>query len=46
MWSILLIEQTAAVGPFRSRPPTGEAPSENGVAAGRPSGVAPVSSPK
>ena len=39
-------EFSTAVGPLRSAPCTGETPSESGVLALRPSGVAPMTEPK
>ena len=45
-WSILATDLSTAVGPLRSAPWTGEMPSESGVPAWRPSGVAPVTEPK
>ena len=44
-WSKRAIERTTAVGPFLSIPCTGEMPSDSGVPAKLPSGVAPVKEP-
>ncbi len=46
MWSILAADANTAVGPRLSAPCTGEIPSERGMPARRPSGVAPHTEPK
>jgi len=45
-WSILLADFITEVGPLTSIPCTGEIPSDKGVNAFLPSGVAPVTFPK
>ena len=45
-WSIFAADRSTAVGPRRSDPCTGEIPSDRGLPAFLPSGVAPVTDPK